>query len=240
MESRKILINEEPKSPVAEAYRTLRTNIQFSGVEKEIRSIVVTSSGASEGKTTTSCNLAVAFAQSGKTVLLVDADLRKPKLHHHFDISNSMGLTKVLLEDELRGYTVNSKIKNLTLLTAGVTPPNPSEMLGSTRMKNLLNKAKETYDMVIIDSPPVGYVTDASLLSSFVDGTILVVATGQTEVKAAQYAKQQLENVNANILGTVISKIPTNGGGYYRHHYGYYTGSSQFENKKKKGLFKRK
>ncbi|MCH4890313.1 CpsD/CapB family tyrosine-protein kinase [Acidaminobacter sp. JC074] len=239
MENRRIIVNEDPKSPVSEAYRTLRTNIQFSGIDKKIKSLVVTSSGAGEGKSTTSTNMAVAFAQNGKSVLLVDADLRKARLHKHFKVSNEKGLSKAIFEGKsIMTYAQASGIENLSLLTAGITPPNPSEMLGSQKMKDMIEDAKANFDMVIIDSPPVGFVTDGALLSSFADGTVIVAAAGQADVKATQHAKQLLENVNANILGVVLNKIPITGSGYYKYHYYSYSNDSYFDEKpKKKGLF---
>ena len=242
MENRRIIINEDPKSPISEAYRTLRTNIMFSGIDKEIKSLVVTSSGAGEGKSTTSTNMAVAFAQSGKKVLLIDADLRKARLHKHFKVSNDSGLSKAMIENKsIETYTQKSDIENLYLLTAGKTPPNPSEMLGSKKMKQLIDAAKESFDMVVIDSPPVGFVTDGALLASFADGTVLVAAAGQADIKAAQHTKSLLENVNANILGVVLNKIPMTGSGYYKYHYYSYANDSYFDEKpKKKGLFRKK
>lgn len=242
MENRRMIVHEDPKSPVSEAYRTLRTNIQFSSIDKDVRCIVVTSSGAGEGKSTTSTNMAVAFAQSGKSVLIIDADLRKARLHKHFNAMNSIGLSRVLIDRlELSEIVQATDVKGLDLLTAGVTPPNPAEMLGSQRMRDLIAKAKEEYDIVIIDSPPVGFVTDGALLASIADGTIIVAAAGQADIKAVQYAKTLLINVNANILGVVLNKIPISKSGYYKYHYYSYSNEAYFEKeKKKKGFFRRK
>lgn len=242
MENRNIIINEDPKSPIAEAYRTLRTNIQFSGIDREIKSILVTSSGAGEGKSTTSTNMSVAFCQSGKRVLLIDADLRKARVHKHFEVANTTGLSKAIMEGKhLDNYTTKSDIEGLTLLTAGAAPPNPAEMLGSVKMKDLIEQAKELYDLVIIDSPPIGFVTDGALLASMADGTILVAAAGQADIKAVQHSKKLLENVKANILGVVLNKIPISSNGYYKYHYHSYTNNAYFEETKpkKKGLFRK-
>jgi len=216
-----ILINSDPKSPVAEAYRTLRTNIEFSSIDKTLQTIVITSSGAGEGKSTTSINLAYAFVQSGKKVLLVDADLRRPMLHKKFEVSNQCGLSSVLIGDKSIEDCC-TRIENLDLMTSGPIPPNPAEMLGSNKMKDLLDGLKKDYDYIIIDSPPVGFVTDSALLSAAVDGTILTVAVEETEKKAASYAKMQLSRVNANILGVVLTKIPQKNSGYYKYHYASY------------------
>lgn len=183
-----LIMNKEPKSPIAEAYRTLRTNIQFSEINGSVGSIVVTSSGAAEGKSTTAVNVAASFAQMGKKVIVVDADLRKPKLHKMFEVSNQTGLTHLLMKDELiETYIV--KLEGLDFLPSGPIPPNPSEILGSDRMKNLVSKLSNLYDYVIIDSPPISFVTDGALLSSFCDGTLLVVAIGETDYRSAIHAK---------------------------------------------------
>jgi len=224
-EENAIITYNDPKSPVSEAYRVLRTNIQFSSIDKPIKSIVITSTGPMEGKTTTVVNLAVVFAQAGSRVLLIDADLRKPKIHKYFKISNNRGLTNYLKSHtELMDTIRHDIIKNLHVLTSGIIPPNPSELLNSNAMKNFLNEVKEEYDLVLFDSPPVGSVTDASIISAYVDGTVLVVRSGKVEVDAVQKAKEALENVNANILGVVLNnldkKILGNNYYYYQYYYG--------------------
>lgn len=219
--SQNILINKNPKSPVSEAYRTLRTNIEFSSIDEPIKSIIITSSGAGEGKSTTSINLAYAFVQGGKKVLLIDGDLRRPMLHKKFEISNQCGLSTVLIGEKDINHCIKN-IEGLDLLTSGPIPPNPAEMLGSEKMKALIESLKETYDYVLIDSPPVGFVTDSALLAASADGTILTVAVEETEKKAAAYAKRQLSRVNANILGVVLTKIPQKNSGYYKYHYASY------------------
>ena len=237
---RKITIVDDPKSPIAEAYRTLRTNIQFSSVDKPLKSIVITSSGAGEGKSTTATNMAVAFAQSGKKVLIIDADLRKARLHEHFEVSNLEGLTNAIVDKKpLDGYFRKTSVENLSLITAGITPPNPSELLGSNGMKKIIDHCTSVFDLVIIDSPPVGFVTDGALLASYADGTVLVACAGEANIKSVQHAKELLDNVKANILGVVLNKIPVSKNGYYKYHYHSYT-QSYFDQPKKKGLFKRK
>lgn len=226
MRNQRIITHENPKSPIAEAFRTLRTNIQFSSIDKALSSIVITSSGPGEGKSTVSVNTAMTIAQSGKKVLLVDCDLRKPKIHTFFRIHNGQGLTNVLAEGiELREVVYEPEIEdNLHVLTAGPIPPNPSELLGSKRMKEFLKKAETNYHTIILDSPPVGVVTDAAILSTIADGTILVCAVGQAEIEASKMAKSLLEKVNANILGVVLNKVPVTQGGYYKYHYyNYYS-----------------
>ena len=219
-----IIVEKDPKSPVAEAYRTLRTNIQFSSLDKEVKTIVVTSSGATEGKSTTAVNLAVSFIQMGKKVVVVDGDLRKPKMAKIFNISNHEGLTTVFFEQEPISKFIK-KEGNVDILTSGPTPPNPSELLGSDRMKKVLEDLRELYDYVIIDSPPVGYVTDGAILASICDGTIFVIAAGESDQRAVKHAKEQLDKVSANILGAVLTKIPIKGKGYYKYHYSNYYGN---------------
>ncbi len=208
-----------PKSPIAEAYRTLRTNIQFSNVDGELKLLCVTSSGPSEGKTTSATNLAETFAQAGNRVLIIDGDLRRPRVHKVFKVSNNKGLTNVLAGQ----YSVDDVTQitgtDVTVMTSGPIPPNPSELLGSQKMKDLMQQLKQRYDVIIIDAAPVGVVTDAAILSTIVDGTILVVASGKTEIDGAKRAKQLLENVGARILGVVMTMIPVSKKGYYGYQY---------------------
>lgn len=221
MTKRQIITHDNPKSPISEAYRTLRTNIQFSSIDKDIKTMVITSSGPGEGKSTISVNTAVTMAQADKKVVIIDCDLRKPKLHTFFRMRNGQGLTNVLVEDVDYKEVVNSveEIESLDLLTAGPIPPNPAELLGSQKMKTFIDEIKEDYDMVILDTPPAGMLTDAVILSSIADGTILVCAVGQANIEAAKSAKALLEKANANILGVVLNKVPIKGGGYYKYHY---------------------
>ena len=221
-----LIAHTNPKSPISEAYRVLRTNIQFSSVDKPLKTFVVTSSGPSEGKTTTIVNLAITFAQSGNRVLLIDADLRKPRIHKIFNLLSNVGVTNILAMQDQSGYKqyVHSfELENLYILSSGPTPPNPSELLNSCSMKNLLSKVREDYDIILMDAPPVGSVTDAAILSTLVDGTILVAASGQVEIQALKRAKELLEKVNANILGVVLNKLDKKAKGndyYYYYYYG--------------------
>jgi capsular exopolysaccharide synthesis family protein len=213
-----LIVQKNPKSPISEAYRTLRTNIQFSSFESDIKTILITSSGPSEGKTTTSGNLALTFAQSGKKVLLVDCDLRRPSVHKKFMISNQIGLSNLLINNlKLEDVAVNY-IDNLYILTSGTIPPNPAEMMGSKKMKAFIEEVREKFDYIILDTPPVIAVTDAQILSTMADGVLLVVSSGQAEKEAAERAKELLMNVKANILGVVLNKVEINS----RKSYGYY------------------
>ena len=223
MTATKIISIDNPKSPIAEAYRTLRTNIQFSSFDKELKSIVVTSSGPGEGKTTTVCNLAVTMAQSGSKVLLLDCDLRKSQVHKYFGLNNSQGLTTILAKHlPLQEAIKQTNVIGLDILTSGPKPPNPAELVGSNAMKEFIQQMTHEYDRVLIDAPPVGVVTDAALLSTVADGSILVVAAGQVGIEAAQRAKSLLDKVNANIIGVLLNKIPIEGKGYYGYYYYHY------------------
>lgn len=234
----------DPKSPVSEAYKTLRTNIQFSSLDSRIKTLVITSSGPAEGKTTTSSNLAVTMAQGGHKTIIIDCDQRKPKLHKVFGISNTLGLSNFLIgEAKFQEVVQVTEVENLHVLTAGVRPPNPSELLASSRMKNFIEELKKEYDHIILDTPPVIMVTDAQILSRYADGSILVVASGEADKEAAVRAKELLEKVNSRILGVVLNKIDTSRKGYYGHYYTYYYGNDGDKRGKKKGLlglFKKK
>ncbi|PEJ59494.1 capsular biosynthesis protein [Bacillus sp. AFS002410] len=209
-----------PKSPFAEQYRTVRTNIQFSSIDKKVKSILVTSSEPSEGKTTTIANLAVTYAQQGKKVLLVDADLRKPQLHSDFKLENFKGLTTAIAQEKsLKDFIQKSQIDNLSILTSGPIPPNPSELLSSEKMKNLIAIMYEQFDIVLFDAPPLLAVTDAQIISQVCDGTILVVRRGHASKEKIKKAKELLTLVNANILGVVLNRAEQEKDGYY-YYYG--------------------
>ncbi|MEK5139235.1 CpsD/CapB family tyrosine-protein kinase [Priestia sp. FSL W8-0001] len=218
---RRIISHIIPKSPTAEQYRTLRSNIQFSNVDKDIKSIVMTSSGPGEGKSTTAANLAIVYAQQGSKVLLVDADLRKPTAHYSFKLENFIGFTSILTKNTLLKESVQStEIPNLSVLTSGPIPPNPSELLASIQMKKLLQEMKEEFDFIILDTPPTLAVTDAQILANQADGTILVVSSGKAEKSSAIRAKELLINANANILGVVLNNRKVEESGNYYYYYG--------------------
>ncbi|MCB0281401.1 MAG: polysaccharide biosynthesis tyrosine autokinase [Calditrichae bacterium] len=217
----RLITHLDPKSPVSEAYRTLRTNLQFSRIDKSIRSLLVTSSGPKEGKSTTSANLAIAIAQSGKKVVLIDGDLRRPVVHSIFGIEKDDGLTNYLMNDISYEKMIKKSIMdNLSIIPSGILPPNPSELLSSTRMEELIEKLKTNFDTILFDTPPIIAVTDAAILSTKVDGAILVVSAGQTNYDAVVRAKSLLSNVNANILGALLNGVEV--GGMYGTYYYYY------------------
>lgn len=215
---RKLITRYEPKSPISEQYRTIRTNILYSSIDEEMRSIMVTSAGPGEGKSTTTANLAVVFAQQGKTVLLVDADLRKPTVHYTFKLTNNTGLTSVLTNQSTLLEAVNKTEEgNLFVLSSGPIPPNPSELLGSKSMQNFMNQALEEFDLIIFDTPPVLAVTDAQILGNICQGTVLVASSGKTEKDTLLKTKELLTATNGRLLGVVLNnkKIDKKGNYYY-------------------------
>ena len=228
-----VYVAKNPRSPVAEAFRSLRTNLEYSSVDNPARIMLVTSSGESEGKSTIAANLAIVEAQSGKNVIIIDADMRRPKVHVQFNKSNRKGLSDVVtgklrIEDVVKTY---DQVKNLSIITCGTIPPNPSELLGSERMSQTLKELEERFDLVIIDTPPM-IVSDAQILSGKVDGVIFVIIPGQTRVIAALRPMEELRRIGSHVLGVVANKIPRSRdyyyGGYnyyspYSNHYSYHT-----------------
>jgi capsular exopolysaccharide synthesis family protein len=214
---------ENPKSRAAEAFRTLRTNIQFSSIDGNTKTIVVTSTAPGEGKSTVISNLAMTMAQSGKKTILIDCDLRKPTVHKKLDIPNQNGLTSVLSGAiPLKDALFNTTLPNFHVLTSGPIPPNPSELLGSKKMRALVKDLEQIFDVILLDSPPVVAVTDAQVLSTLCQGVILVASYGSTQKIGLVRAKDLLKKVEANILGVVINKVHEKNDHYY---YGKYYGS---------------
>lgn len=230
-----VYVAKNPRSPVAEAFRSLRTNLEYSSVDNPVKTILVTSSGESEGKSTIAANLAIVEAQSGKAVVIVDADMRRPKVHLQFSKPNRMGLSDVVtgklgIDDVLKTY---DQVENLSIITCGTIPPNPAELLGSERMSQTLKDLKMRFDVIILDTPPM-IVSDAQILSSKVDGLVYVVIPGQTRAITAMRPLEELRRIESKVLGVVANKIPRNRdyyyGGYnyyspYSNHYSYHTES---------------
>ncbi|MEI2463268.1 CpsD/CapB family tyrosine-protein kinase [Niallia taxi] len=217
---RKLVAKYDPKSPISEQYRTIRTNILYSSIDNEIRSLMVTSSGPGEGKSTTTANLAVVFAQQGKTVLLIDADLRKPTVHYTFKLTNTIGLTSILTNQIDFMEAVNKTDENnLYILPSGPIPPNPSELLGSKAMQHFLDRAMEEFDLIIFDTPPVLAVTDAQILGNLCQGTVLVVSSGKTEKDSLLKTKELLKATNGKLLGVVLNNKKADKKGSY-YYYG--------------------
>ena len=216
-----LIVHEDAKSLVAEAYRVIRTNLQFCQTDSSLHTLIFTSAGPGEGKSTTIANAAVALAQTGKKVLLVDCDLRKPVQHHIFK-KNKAGVTNHLAEGTLLTELFQeSGVPNLTLLTSGPVPPNPSELLGSEKMKQLLAQLREEYDYVLIDAPPVIAVTDAAVLASKVDGVVLVLDSGNVRPEMAQQAQKLIQAANGKLLGAILNKVEIDEEhSYYYYYYG--------------------
>jgi len=218
---RALIVQDDAKSPIAEAYRVLRTNLLFAKAGEPVHIVIFTSSGPGEGKSTTAANTAVSFAQTGRKVILVDCDLRKPVQHKIFGLTNK-GVTNVLVEKiPVEDLLQPTATPNLSILTSGPIPPNPSELLGSDRMAKLLAELKERAEIVILDMPPVISVTDASVLASAVDGIILVVASGMVRPEMAQKAKDLLQRAKGHILGVVLNRVEIEKKhAYYYYYYG--------------------
>jgi capsular exopolysaccharide synthesis family protein len=199
----------DPRSPVSEAYRTLRTNLDFSSLDKPIKTMLVTSAGPEEGKSTVLANLAVTTAQTGRKVILVDCDLRRPSLHNIFGLKNDRGLTTMVVNDAAMESPPlqDTDVQGLQLVSSGPLPPNPSELLGSRRMEEIIAALLERADVVLFDAPPVVAVTDAAVLSTKVDGVLLVINAGGTKRDYARAATARLEKVNANLLGAVLNNV---------------------------------
>jgi capsular exopolysaccharide synthesis family protein len=231
-----LVVHSQPKSAVAECLRAVRTNLLFMSPEKPLKTILVTSSGPQEGKTTTATSLAITMTSSGNRVLLVDADMRRPRIHRIFGLTNSVGLSSLILgEGRLQELVKPSGIDNLSVLPCGPVPPNPSELLHTTGFRKLLAEMAEQFDRVIIDSPPVGVVADAVVASTHVDGCLLVLKAGRTSRDGARLAVKQLRDVNAPLFGAVLNDLDLEDQKYgqysYYYRYGYYYGDSNKESR---------
>lgn len=217
---RHLITKLNPKSPISEQFRTVRTNLQFTSVDHELKTILVTSSGPSEGKSSSVSNLAVVYAQQGKKVLLVDADLRKPTAHYTFRLDNLTGLSNILVgETSMSEATSETDIANLDVISCGPIPPNPSELLGSKKMEQFIKDAGVSYDMILFDTPPVLAVADAQILSNICDGSLLVVRSKHTENELAQKSVDTLKSGKAKLLGTILNDVEKKKANYY-YYYG--------------------
>ena len=224
-----LILNENSKFLVSEAYKTLRTNILFTTGEEGCKTYAITSSIPGEGKTTTAINIAISFAQTEKKGVIINCDLRKPKLHRYFNLKNKVGISNVLsgvYDDDTENYIQKTNIKNLDLISSGHIPPNPIELLASEKMQALIQTLEETYDYIIIDTPPINVVSDALVLSKCVTGYILVTRSGYTEHHALSLAMSNFELANIKPLGVVLndynekhSKLTR--AGRYKKYYSY-------------------
>jgi len=232
----RLITHFAPKSPISEAYRTFRTNIQYTKLDRDLKALLVTSPGPGEGKSTSVANLAITMAQMGSKVLLIDSDLRRPILHSIFNIDRRIGLSNVLVgRATIEEAAQSTEIENLYVMPCGTLPPNPSELLGSSAMKTTLDAMKEKFDIVLFDSPPIIAVTDAAVLSSQLDGVILVIKSGQTDREAAFRANNLLKNVKTRILGALLNgvNIESMYGSYYYYYHYYYYGKDGDKKRKK-------
>lgn len=210
----------DPKSPITEQFKTIRTNIQFASIDRKIQTIIVTSSDPGEGKSTTLANLGVVLAQQQKRVLIIDSDLRKPTVHFTFQLPNKTGLTNVLTRQlDFDSAVLETAVPNLEVLPSGPLPPSPSELLASKAMEEFIKELEETYDYILLDAPPVNAVTDPQILSKLTDGVIFVVRSGKTESESAISAVDKLKKVEANILGAILNDNDTKDTRYY-YYYG--------------------
>ena len=228
-----------PKSTVSEIFKTLRTNVQYMNISRNRKSILITSTEPGEGKSWIAANLATSFAQTGKKVILVDADMRKGRQHEIFEVSNTNGLSNYLIFtlensiDNVAQYLQKTLVDNLYLFSAGTVPPNPSELLTNTKMVDLIKTLEEMADIVIFDSTPSMMVTDAMILSRFVGGTLLVTSSKKTKIDNLKEIKKNIENVGGNITGVIVNKIPMNKKAYGRGYY-YETSIETYSSKRNK------
>lgn len=230
--SERLITHFEPKSPIAEAYRSLRTNIQFAGIQEKAKTLLITSSFSSEGKTTTAANLCITLAQLGSKTILIDSDMRNPTLHLIFGKQKEPGLSNFIVGvSDLNEIIVPSGVEDLDIITSGPIPPNPSELLSSKRLNELTDDIKANYDFIIFDSPPVIAVTDAAILSSKVHGVFLIIEAGKTSKGICLRAKALLEKVNANILGVVLNNVKVESGYGYEYYYQYHYGEGKKKEK---------
>lgn len=215
-QSYQLIAHQKPKSPISEQYRNIRTNIEFTTVDKNIRSLMVTSANPNEGKSTTTANLAVVFSKQGKKVLLIDAEMRKPTIHKIFQIDNFIGLTSALTHNEhLEECIQKTVVENLYILPSGPVPPNPAELLGSKSMHELLDRTYSMYDIVILDLPPMLAVTDARIMANQCDASIFVIRSEVTKKSDAIKAAGSLKTANSKLLGVVLNDCVQKGLNYY-------------------------
>jgi tyrosine-protein kinase Etk/Wzc len=222
---RRLITKENPRSPISEAYRSLRTNVMFTNIDNNIKSILVSSAGPGEWKTTTVANMAITYANLGKKTLLIDTDLRRPVVHKVLNLDKEPGITNYLSGDldNFKSIIKETEIKNLFAVTSGIIPPNPSELLGSNKMNVLIDNLEKDWDIILFDSPPLVAVTDATMVSKAIDKIIIVVKVGHTDKKAFEHTIQSLKNVNAPIGGIVLNAITQNNSyGNYYYYYQYY------------------
>ena len=216
-----LITHSNPKSVISEAIKTIRTNLLFSSLDEKIKTILITSSIPGEGKSFLTSNLAIAFSQNDLNVLIIDCDLRKGRLHHIFDLENKHGLSNLLLEEKInkKDYVQKTKIKNVSLISTGILPPNPSEILATEKFNLVLESLKKDFDIIILDSPPVSIVSDALVLTKKVDQTVIVAANRKVQLKEVENTKKQILNVGGKIAGVILNKKKVEKKEYYNKYY---------------------
>ena len=220
---KEIITFYSPKSKISEIFRTLRTNIQFMNNNQKIKTLLITSTMPEEGKSWVSANLAVVFAQTGKKVLLIDTDMRRGRQANIFNQDTYEGLSNYLSEidgeQDIHKYIYETEVENLNIITAGLTPPNPSELLCSDKMKKMLEKLKEEYDLIILDGTPSSIVTDSVIISKYADSTIIVTAYKKTKREDVKRLKQEIENVGGKVMGCILNKTKNKNKKYENGYY---------------------
>lgn len=202
-----LVMVQAPRSAAAEAYRTLSTNIQFSSLDRALKTLMVTSVGPDEGKSIVLANLAITMAESGRKVVIIDCDLRRPSLHQVFGVADQPGLTSMVLNEQLAPPLQPTSVANVSLVPSGPLPPNPAELISSERFTRVLGAIGTDADIVLLDAPPVAAVADATILAARVDGVLLVVDSGRTRREAGRRAAEQLQRVGAHVLGAVLTNV---------------------------------
>lgn len=229
MTTKSLISLNDPKAPASEAYRMIRTNLEYTNIDQQNKIIAFTSPRMKDGKTTTVCNLAVILAHAGDKVLVIDCDLRKPRVHKIFNLPNEAGLTNIIVKNKQLEDVIQQPpgIENVEVITSGPLPPMPSELLSSKTMQEILATVKDQYDVILVDTPPVLSVADATIISRYAQGMILVIAFAKSTVDEVKTSKKALEKVQANVLGTVMTFAEQSKRGYYYNYYYDYTDSGK-------------